>query len=116
VVRYLIQHGVAKDRLTAVGYGESRPKIITKKLAETLLAGEPKVEVQVNDTLTENYILRVKDKDEQEVLNALNRRTEFRVLRTTYGTTLNEYKPEEEERKAAAKRKEEAAEEENFIF
>ncbi len=116
VVRYLIQHGVAKDRLTAVGYGESRPKIITKKLAETLLAGEPKVEVQVNDTLTEDYILRVKDKDEQEVLNALNRRTEFRVLRTTYGTTLNEYKPEEEERKAAAKRKEEAAEEENFIF
>ncbi len=116
VVRYLIQHGVAKDRLTAVGYGESRPKIITKKLAETLLAGEPKVEVQVNDTLTETYILRVKDKDEQEVLNALNRRTEFRVLRTTYGTTLNEYKPEEEERKAAAKRKEEAAEEENFIF
>lgn len=116
VVRYLIQHGVAKDRLTAVGYGESRPKIITKKLAETLLAGDPKVEVQVNDTLTENYILRVKDKDEQEVLNALNRRTEFRVLRTTYGTTLNEYKPEEEERKAAAKRKEEAAEEENFIF
>ena len=116
VVRYLIQHGVAKDRLTAVGYGESRPKIITKKLAETLLAGEPKVEVQVNDTLTENYILRVKDKDEQEVLNALNRRTEFRVLRTTYGTTLNEYKPEEEERKAAAKRKEETAEEENFIF
>ncbi len=116
VVRYLIQHGVAKDRLTAVGYGESRPKIITKKLAETLLAGDPKVEVQVNDTLTENYILRVKDKDEQEVLNALNRRTEFRVLRTTYGTTLNEYKPEEEERKAAAKRKEETAEEENFIF
>ena len=116
VVRYLIQHGVAKDRLTAVGYGESRPKIVSKKLAETLLAGDPKVEVQVNDTLTEDYILRIKDKDEQEVLNALNRRTEFRVLRTTYGTTLNEYKPEEEERKAAAKRKEEATEEENFIF
>ena len=116
VVRYLIQHGVAKDRLTAVGYGESRPKIISKKLAETLLAGDPKVEVQVNDTLTENYILRIKDKDEQEVLNALNRRTEFRVLRTTYGTTLNEYKPEEEERKAAAKRKDEATEEDDFVF
>ena len=116
VVRYLIQHGIAKDRLTAVGYGESRPKIVSKKLAETLLAGNPKVEVQVNDTLTENYILRVKDKDEQEVLNALNRRTEFRVLRTTYGTTLNEYKPEEEERKAATKRKEEATREDDFIF
>lgn len=116
VVRYLIQHGVARDRLTAVGYGESRPKIITKKLAETLLAGDPKVEVRETDTLTEAYILAFKDKDAQEVLNALNRRTEFRVLRTTYGTTLNEYKPEEEEKKAAAKRKEEAEEEENFIF
>lgn len=116
VVRYLIQHGVARDRLTAVGYGESRPKIITKKLAETLLAGDPKVEVHETDTLTEAYILAFKDEDAQEVLNALNRRTEFRVLRTTYGTTLNEYKPEEEEKKAAAKRKEEATEEENFIF
>lgn len=116
VVRYLIQHGVARDRLTAVGYGESRPKIITKKLAETLLACDPKVKVHETDTLTETYILAFKDEDAQEVLNALNRRTEFRVLRTTYGTTLNEYKPEEEEKKAAAKRKEEAEEEENFIF
>ncbi|MBQ6966007.1 MAG: OmpA family protein [Bacteroidaceae bacterium] len=114
VVRYLIEHDIAKDRLTAVGYGESRPKVITKKLVETLSAGTPKVTVQENDTLTENYILAIKDKDEQEVLNALNRRTEFRVLRTTYGTTLNEYKPEEEERKAATKRQED--EEEGLVF
>ena len=114
VVRYLIQNGVAEDRLTAVGYGESRPKVITKKLAENLLADTIQVEVQENDTLTEAYILAVKDEERQEVLNALNRRTEFRVLRTTYGTTLNEYKPEEEEKKAATKREEEA--EESFIF
>lgn len=107
VVNYLIEHGIKSDRLTAVGYGESRPKVITKKLAETLLAGTPKVEVQENDTLTEAYILAVKDKDQQEVLNALNRRTEFRVLRTTYGTTLNEYNPAEEEQNAASKREEE---------
>lgn len=116
VVRYLIDHDIAKERLTAVGYGESRPKIITKKLAETLLAGTPKVEVQEGDTLTEAYILSIKDKDEQEVLNALNRRTEFRVLRTTYGTTLNEYNIKEEEEKAAAKQREEFTEDENFIF
>lgn len=119
VVRYLIDHDIAKERLTAVGYGESRPKIITKKLAETLLAGTPKVEVQEGDTLTEAYILSIKDKDEQEVLNALNRRTEFRVLRTTYGTTLNEYNIKEEEEKAAAKQREEReefTEDENFIF
>lgn len=107
VVNYLIEHGIKSDRLTAVGYGESRPKVITKKLAETLLAGTPKVEAQENDTLTEAYILAIKDKDEQEVLNALNRRTEFRVLRTTYGTTLNEYTPVEEEQNAASKRDEE---------
>ncbi|MCQ2212690.1 MAG: OmpA family protein [Bacteroidaceae bacterium] len=84
VVRYMTEHGVKSDRLTAVGYGESRPKIITKKLTETYKF------VAENDTLTESFILK-KSKDEQEQLNALNRRTEFKVLRTTYGTTLKEY-------------------------
>lgn len=117
VVRYLIQHGIASDRLTAVGYGESRPKVVTKKLVEKLLAGNPKVEVQENDTLTEAYILGIKGEEEQEVLNALNRRTEFRVLRTTYGTTLQEYNPEEEAKKAASKCQEDAAkEDDDFIF
>ncbi len=116
VVRYLIQHDIAADRLTAVGYGESRPKVITKKLAETLLAGNPKVEVQENDTLTEAYIRGVKNEDEQEVLNALNRRTEFRVLRTTYGTTLREYNPGDETKKAASQRREDAAKNDDFVF
>lgn len=116
VVRYLIQHDVAADRLTAVGYGESRPKVISKKLAETLLAGDPKVEVQENDTLTEAFIRNVKNEEEQEVLNALNRRTEFRVLRTTYGTTLREYNPEDETKKAASQRREDAAKNDDFIF
>ncbi len=96
VVNYLIEHGIADDRLTAVGYGEERPKIITKKLAEkyNFLAE--------NDTLTEAFILKLKE-EEQEICNALNRRTEFKVLRTTYGTTFQEYnigeadKPDEEE-------------------
>ena len=116
VVRYLIQHDIAADRLTAVGYGESRPKVISKKLAETLLAGNPKVEVLENDTLTEAFIRNVKNEEEQEVLNALNRRTEFRVLRTTYGTTLREYNPEDETKKAASQRREDAAKDDDFIF
>ena len=37
-----------------------------------------------NDVLTEEYVKTLKD-DEQEQCNQLNRRTEFRVLRTTYG-------------------------------
>ena len=118
VVNYLINHEIAEDRLTAVGYGESRPKVITKKLVETLAASEPKLEVQENDTLTEEYILNVKDEEKQEILNSLNRRTEFKVLRTTYGTTLNEYNPEVEEQKALKKQEEEEAEEaeDNFVF
>lgn len=84
VINYMIEHGVKADRLTAVGYGETRPKIITKKLAEQYNF------VAENDTLTEAFILK-KSKEEQEVLNSLNRRTEFKVLRTTYGTTLKEY-------------------------
>ena len=45
-------------------------------------------------SLTEAYIMKLKD-DEQEICNAINRRTEFRVLRTTYGTTLQETVTEE---------------------
>lgn len=96
VVKYMIAHGVKSDRLSAVGYGESRPKIISKKLAEA-----HKFLAQ-NDTLTEAFILK-KSKDEQEILNALNRRTEFKVLRTTYGMSLKEYNVKEEEEKRRKK-------------
>ncbi len=84
VVNYLIEHGIADDRLTAVGYGEERPKVITKKLAEKYKF------LAENDTLTEDFILKLNE-EEQEICNALNRRTEFKVLRTTYGTTFKEY-------------------------
>lgn len=99
VVKYMIGRGVKSDRLTAVGYGESRPKIITKKVAEAYKF------LQQNDTLTEAFILK-HSKDEQEILNSLNRRTEFRVLRTTYGMNLKEYNVEEEEAKAKKKEEE----------
>ena len=84
VVNYLIAHGVKADRLTAVGYGEERPKVVRKRLADTYDF------LNEGDTLTEAFILKLKD-DQQEICNAINRRTEFKVLRTTYGTTLKEY-------------------------
>ena len=37
------------------------------------------------DTLTEAFIRAIPNEAQQEACNALNRRTEFRVLRTTYG-------------------------------
>lgn len=78
VVNYLIAHGIKADRLSPVGYGESRPKVIKKKLTEKYPF------LHENDTLTESFILKLPE-DQQEICNALNRRTEFKVLRTTYG-------------------------------
>ena len=77
VVKYLINHGIAPDRLTPVGYGEEKPKTIRKKVAERYPW------LKENDVLTEEFILKLKP-EQQETANALNRRTEFKVLRTTY--------------------------------
>jgi len=79
VVNYLIEHGVASDRLTPKGYGENRPKIVKRRIAEQHDF------LHEGDTLTEAFIRALDTEDKQEICNALNRRTEFRVLRTTYG-------------------------------
>ena len=79
VVTYLIQHGIAADRLTPVGYGKEKPKIIKKKLTEKYKW------LKEGDVLTPEFIQKLKDKSKEEICNQLNRRTEFTVLRTTYG-------------------------------
>lgn len=78
VVNYLIEHGIAKDRLSPVGYGKEKPKTIRKKLTEKYPW------LKEGDVLTEEFIKKL-DKDKQEICNQLNRRTEFIVLRITYG-------------------------------
>ena len=78
VVRYLIAKGVSAKRLTPVGYGKMKPKTIRKKLTEKYTW------LKEGDVLTEEFIKKL-DKEKQEICNQLNRRTEFIVLRTTYG-------------------------------
>ncbi|MDY6248855.1 MAG: OmpA family protein, partial [Prevotella sp.] len=78
VVNYLIEHGIAADRLTPVGYGKEKPKRINKKVASKHKF------LKEGDVLTEEFIQNLSEK-EQEECNQLNRRTEFTVLRTTYG-------------------------------
>ena len=78
VVNYLTEHGIANDRLTPVGYGKENPKKIRRKLTEKYPF------LKENDVLTEEHI-KTLDEEQQELCNQLNRRTEFRVLRTTYG-------------------------------
>ena len=78
VVNYLVAHGISADRLSPVGYGKEKPKTIRKKQTEKYPW------MKENDVLTEEYIKKLNE-EQQEVCNQLNRRTEFIVLRTTYG-------------------------------
>ena len=77
VVDYLIKHGIEKERLTPVGYGKEKPKNVRKKLTEKYPW------LKEGDVLNEEFILK-QSKEHQEICNQLNRRTEFKVLRTTY--------------------------------
>ena len=97
VVTYLIKKGIAADRLSPVGYGKEKPKKIRKKVAEK------NPWLKEGDVLTEEFI-KALPKDKQETANQMNRRTEFTVLRTTYGmfddkgNLKNPPKPKEKER------------------
>lgn len=78
VVRYLSEHGINHRRLIPRGYGKNKPKIINRKIAERY------VWLKEGDVLTEDFI-KVLPTDRQAVCNQLNRRTEFSVLRVTFG-------------------------------
>ena len=87
VVNYLLEHGIDSLRLTPVGYGEKRPKVVTRKIASEYDF------LNEGDTLTEAFILQFEDEEKQEICNSLNRRTEFKVLRTTYKLFEPDTKP-----------------------
>lgn len=78
VVEYLVNKGIEKERLTAVGYGEGKPKEVTKRMTEKYQF------LKEGDILTEEFINALEEEEQKETCNQLNRRTEFQVLRTTY--------------------------------
>ena len=77
VIDYLIAAGISEKRLQPQGYGESRPKTITKRLAREF------PQFKEGDVLTEEYIEALSEED-QEVADQINRRTEFQVLSIDY--------------------------------
>ena len=77
VVNYLIKKGIEKERLTPIGYGEEKPVVVDEQLHKQY-SYLPKDQV-----LDEAFITTL-SADKQEVCNSLNRRIEFRVLKTTY--------------------------------
>lgn len=72
VVDYLIEAGISPDRLRPQGYGETKPKIVTKKINREYPQFEEGVE------LTEEFIETLSEED-QEAADQINRRTEFQV-------------------------------------
>lgn len=77
IVDYLIAGGIEAARLEAKGYGESVPKTINKKMAKQFDF------LKEGDVLTEEFILALPP-EQQEIADQINRRTEFKVLRTNY--------------------------------
>lgn len=77
VIDYLISVGIEPERLQSQGYGESRPKTITKKLAREY------PQFEEGTVLTEEFILSL-DPENQEIADQINRRTEFQVLSIDY--------------------------------
>ena len=74
---YLIKHGIEKERLTPVGYGESKPVVVDKDLNKKYSW------LPVDQVLDEEFISKL-PADKQEICHQINRRTEFKVIKTTY--------------------------------
>ena len=73
VLSYLTSRGIAEGRLRSRGYGKSHPFVVTRRVAEE----HPFLEV--GQALDEGFIATLPE-EQQAVCDALNRRTELRVL------------------------------------
>ena len=78
VVDYLVAAGVERERLQPHGYGESRPKTVTKRIARLY------PQFKEGDVLNEEFINGLSPED-QDAADQINRRTEFQVLTVEYG-------------------------------
>lgn len=77
VIEYLQQKGIEKERLVAKGYGKSQPSKIDSYMQD-------KNRFLIEGTyLEEGYILTLTP-EQQAIADQINRRCEFKVLKTTY--------------------------------
>ncbi len=77
VIDYLIGAGIAADRLKWQGYGESRPKTVTKRINREF------PQFPEGTVLNEEYVQTLSEAD-QEAADQINRRTEFQVTSIDY--------------------------------
>ena len=77
VVDYLISEGIKESRLQHKGYGESRPKTVTKRIARLY------PQFKEGDILNEDFTQGLSE-DDQDAADQINRRTEFQVISTNF--------------------------------
>jgi peptidoglycan-associated lipoprotein len=77
VVEYLIQQGIVKERLEAHGYGKNQPALVDSYMQDKYRF------LPEGTNLTEGYIQTL-PAEQQLVADQINRRCEFKVLKTTY--------------------------------
>ncbi len=78
VCDYLTSQGIDADRLQPVGYGKEQPKVVDEKMhAEHDFLPE-------GQTLDESFVNTLTP-EQQAVADQINRRTEFKVISTTWG-------------------------------
>lgn len=77
VVDFLISKGIFWDRLEAKGYGETQPRQINEKDIRMFPF------LKVGDVLSERFVRRLNGTQKEDAMQ-LNRRIEFKVLRTNY--------------------------------
>ncbi len=85
VVDYLIKKGIKKERLIPQGYGESKPREITKKFANKYAF------LKDGDVLTEEFINSLENEEQKETAHQINRRTEFKVIKAKYDESGTEF-------------------------
>lgn len=77
VMNYLVSKTIEQERLTSQGYGETQPVIVDKQMAEKYDF------IKENDVLSPELVLSLSP-EQQEIVNQINRRTEFKVLSTNF--------------------------------
>jgi len=77
-VTYLIKAGIEPERLTPVGYGENKPVIADQAIHKQYPF------IPIEQVLDEEFINKLESPMQRAMCNQINRRTEFKVLKTTY--------------------------------
>lgn len=77
VVDFLVKKGIEPERLTAKGYGKTEPVVVSAAQAK-------QYPFLKEGSILDDPTIDVLTPEQQNICNQINRRTEFRVLKTTY--------------------------------